>query len=288
MPDEKTTKNPTNNKETGDNRRKSGKSTGPRTSKGKRRVSQNAVKHGVFAREVVIRVGDGKENMAEYKQLLETFRQDLRPVGALEDALAEQIVQLLWRLRRVLRCETGEIRSKLDDARSQEINRWEEGIQRTLQFAYDTKNIAAFKRSSPGVRYLLNILDETEGELKQTGLISGDMLNRLKLFFGDSEIDLPGLCARYDPSGCTEEKTGFSAVGRGHLYEAIDWEREYLDELLKTLEKSEAIALEAKILSLHLPDRETMEKLLRYETAITKQLDRAITLLHTLQNRRGK
>ncbi|MCK4773523.1 MAG: hypothetical protein KAT30_02015 [Candidatus Krumholzibacteria bacterium] len=288
MSTEKNSKGPSGSKNAKANRQNSMKSTGPKTSKGKRKVSQNALKHGVFARDVVIGAGDGKESMAEFKRLLETFRQDLKPVGALEEALVEQIVQLLWRLRRVLRCETGEIRSKLDDARSQEINRQTEKIQSKLQSAYNTKHMAAFKCSSSGVRYLLNILDEAEGELKQTGLISGEVLHRLKSFFGDSEIDLPGLCASYDPSGCPEEENGIFTADRGHLYEAIDWEREYLEELLKSLEKSEAMALEAKILSLHLPDRETIEKLLRYESAITKQLDRAIILLHALQKRREK
>ena len=43
------------------NRRNSQKSTGPRTQEGKRAVSQNAVTHGLFAREAVIKCEDPAE-----------------------------------------------------------------------------------------------------------------------------------------------------------------------------------------------------------------------------------
>jgi len=37
-------------------------STGPVTAEGKALVSQNAVKHGIFARDLIITSGDGKED----------------------------------------------------------------------------------------------------------------------------------------------------------------------------------------------------------------------------------
>ncbi len=45
------------------NRQNAQKSTGPRTAEGKAVVSQNAVKHGLFAAEAVIRI----ENPADYE-----------------------------------------------------------------------------------------------------------------------------------------------------------------------------------------------------------------------------
>ncbi len=56
------------------NRRNAISSTGPRTVEGKARSSRNALKHGIFAQEVVIRDGDGAEDPAEFEALLNEFR----------------------------------------------------------------------------------------------------------------------------------------------------------------------------------------------------------------------
>jgi len=83
------------------NRRNAQKSTGPRTAEGKRAVSQNAVKHGLFAREAVIKC----EDPAEFELHREALLDELRPVGAIESMLAERIVSLSWRLQRVERMQ---------------------------------------------------------------------------------------------------------------------------------------------------------------------------------------
>ena len=42
-------------------------STGPKSSEGKAKVANNAIKHGIFAREIIITKGDAPENMQEYQ-----------------------------------------------------------------------------------------------------------------------------------------------------------------------------------------------------------------------------
>jgi len=83
------------------NRLNAQKSTGPRTQEGKRAVSQNAVTHGLFAREAVIKC----EDPAEFELHREALLDELRPVGAIESMLAERIVSLSWRLQRVERMQ---------------------------------------------------------------------------------------------------------------------------------------------------------------------------------------
>ncbi len=83
------------------NRENSKKSTGPRTQEGKRAVSQNAVKHGLFAHEAVIKC----EDPAEFELHREALLDELKPVGAVESMLAERIVSLSWRLQRVERMQ---------------------------------------------------------------------------------------------------------------------------------------------------------------------------------------
>ena len=91
-------------------------STGPLTAEGKALISQNAVKHGIFAKDLIITTGDGKEDAQEYKELLDGLILSLNPSGQMECLLVEKIAVDYWRLRRVLRFETGSIRKQLDTA----------------------------------------------------------------------------------------------------------------------------------------------------------------------------
>ena len=91
-------------------------STGPVTSEGKEIVAQNAVKHGIFAKDILISSGDGKEDAEEYQELLDGLILSLNPSGQMECLLVEKIAVDYWRLRRVLRFETGSIRKQLDTA----------------------------------------------------------------------------------------------------------------------------------------------------------------------------
>ncbi len=92
-------------------------STGPTSSEGKAVVSRNAVKHGIFAKDLVINAGDGREDAMEYQELLTDLKRDFAPVGRMEMMLVEKIAVNYWRLRRLVRYETGEIRRQLDDYR---------------------------------------------------------------------------------------------------------------------------------------------------------------------------
>jgi len=82
------------------NRQNSKKSTGPKTDEGKAAVSQNAVKHGLFAKAVI-----KGENEADYEAFHDNFLAELDPVGVVELMLAERAANLAWRLRRAERMQ---------------------------------------------------------------------------------------------------------------------------------------------------------------------------------------
>ena len=103
------------NRQINANRRNARKSTGPKTAEGKRRSSRNALKHGLLAREVVIREGDGAETQADFDALLADLCDELRPKGIIEETLVERIATCYWRLRRAQRYEVGAIRNSLDE-----------------------------------------------------------------------------------------------------------------------------------------------------------------------------
>ena len=76
-------------------------STGPRTVEGKARSSQNARTHGLTAAQLVI----APEDREEFDELQARLQDDVRPQGALQQVLFDQIVASAWNLRRIRRME---------------------------------------------------------------------------------------------------------------------------------------------------------------------------------------
>jgi hypothetical protein len=83
------------------NRLNAQKSTGPCSAEGKAIVSQNAVKHGLLAKGVVIKGEDPGEFEFYWDQMLG----ELAPVGQMESVLAERVVSLSWWLQRAERLQ---------------------------------------------------------------------------------------------------------------------------------------------------------------------------------------
>ena len=90
-------------KQSAANRANAQQSTGPRTPAGKARSRYNAMTHGLLAEAALL----PDEDEATFRELERAFLDDLRPVGAQEQALAEEIVNLTWRLRRDSHVEAG-------------------------------------------------------------------------------------------------------------------------------------------------------------------------------------
>jgi hypothetical protein len=84
-------------------RRNGAKSRGPKTSEGRARSAQNALKHGLCALKYVV-LPD--ESAAEFHALQEALMAELAPVGALQLVLARRVAVAAWRLARADRMET--------------------------------------------------------------------------------------------------------------------------------------------------------------------------------------
>jgi hypothetical protein len=76
-------------------------SKGPKTSEGTAVSSKNARKHGLLSRDLVL----PDEDAGEYREFVLELDCELHPQGAMEKALVERIVGLLWRLRRAGKLE---------------------------------------------------------------------------------------------------------------------------------------------------------------------------------------
>ena len=86
-------------------------STGPRTTEGKARVSQNAIRHGLTARHFVIR----DEERGEFDALQDSLAAELDPQGAVEAVTFQELLHAAWNLARFRRIEADVSLGTLED-----------------------------------------------------------------------------------------------------------------------------------------------------------------------------
>jgi hypothetical protein len=91
------------------NRSNAQKSTGAITQAGKAKVSQNALTHGLFSKQLIL----AEENPLEYQLLLEQLQQELSPIGILEQSLVERVAISLWKQKRLMKAETARLNLEL-------------------------------------------------------------------------------------------------------------------------------------------------------------------------------
>jgi hypothetical protein len=76
-------------------------STGPRTPEGQARASQNARTHGLTARDLIV----SADEREEFDELLNDYQIEVKPQGAIQQTLFDELVSAAWNLRRVRRME---------------------------------------------------------------------------------------------------------------------------------------------------------------------------------------
>src|SRR5437763_4030563 len=91
------------------NRQNARNSTGPRTAAGKKRVSRNAIRHGFYSKCLLVQDQDGKESQTEYEEWYAQIFEQFQPVAWLQEYWVDKIAVWSWRLRRLIRYETGQI-----------------------------------------------------------------------------------------------------------------------------------------------------------------------------------
>jgi hypothetical protein len=97
------------------NRSNAQHSTGPRTPEGKARVAQNAIKHGLFARDANLALKSLGEDPAEFAALLADLQKDCVPEGRREEELVHNMAELRWRLARLQHFSQRVLQANLDE-----------------------------------------------------------------------------------------------------------------------------------------------------------------------------
>ncbi len=273
------------------NRRNAQKSTGPKTPEGRAISKMNALKHGVLARSVVVRGHKLKESRNEFKKLCQEFYTGLVPVGPVEEMMVNQIVTATWRLRRARMAESGEIALSVDGGWWKREN--ENPLPLLLAFPElpgTEPFVTKLEQSVWGCRYLLHCLDKLRRAVERDGELTGAMKNDFKSGLRDHTADMGRKLDQLDAwRVANPDKLEPEALRTSHKEQVLKYlgqkirEVDYRQEQREEREHAEERARQAAAV---LPSEATLEKILRYETALERQLFRAMNQLERLQRRR--
>ena len=263
------------------NRRNALKSTGPRTPEGRAVSRMNAVRHGILSKQVLIRGQTLQESEKELEALHQRFYDDLQPEGPLEEMLVDQIVTAHWRLRRALTAEAGEIALRMDKAHPSRRREADPVNQWTLwRLAGDTAS--AMRRSTVGCSLVISRLCDLRQAVRAAGKLTEEAIAALQTGLGGKPctLTLAVEARRSAPGGDTPE--GLNAVLEWIDGEIRSWQNN-LSKLFENEEFDDQSRQDAAVL----PSADVLDKILRYETKLERQMFRAMAQLERVQRLRG-
>ncbi len=283
-------------------------STGPKTIRGKDAVRLNALKHGFYSTDVVIRQGDGRESLDEYNLLFKGLERSLQPTGVMQYCLVRTIVDCEWRLRRARRAEVGQIRRHTDTYYARLALDFlddfgiagDEPKDTPVWSRYESKDVA--RRRALEMRAKLNLLVEVRKDVEQCGYVSQVFQQKLDHAFGKDDL-LASTC--YQTSSLVQRQQAEAAdnggaakpAGTCHLEDAPlgpdDFKQSLLGEIdsriarlklsVEDFEHAEEREHEAILMTHNLPSKEFIDTLIRYETALERRKEKALDMLLKLQ-----
>lgn len=270
------------------------KSTGPRTAAGKQRSGRNALKHGIFSKEILVKGESG----AEFDSLLRGLRKDLQPQGTLETLLVDNLAVDFWRKRRLLLAENAEIENV---AFFQFIDLIQAQHQEVWDRAREGETAGGMLRPSSN-RFVdheaIQLLTFFRDRIQKCGFQEGEEPWLLKKLYGfDHNGEVPyGLFDEYktfwkqsEESRDGNENPGPSDEPRRKMIQALNREIKRLKN-----RKSQQITLddmtqEYRLNATQVPPPAAMDHLVRYEAHLIRDIHRILNELERLQRmRRGQ
>jgi hypothetical protein len=265
------------------------KATGPRAVREKKRSRSNALKHGLLSKFVLL-IGESED---EYRSLSFGLQDYYQPQGKLESFLVERLTILLWRYRRFIHAENAEI--------SREIFLVETEMR--MQQADEALQLSRRAMVSDGLvthhdnLFVIKEILETWKTLRQlitTGKFNDSILFFINKLYGVNQYgktpDLFRLAfethfevvklgnTQVDQSKVSELKEGVISMIDGEIerYSALHEFRENIMKEKVFFKKRAAV----------IPSGGASDRLLRYETQLSREIDRTVNQLERLQGMR--
>jgi hypothetical protein len=245
----------------------------------------------------------GGENRADYEQLLNGLRKDSQPQGQLEEVLVEKLAMILWRHRRLLVSEGGEIMMKNQLLRAENGKNLQQEVSKigwASTSQEDSTNghgrfwdVTDLKRLDE----CLDLLERLREQIKDDGFDPKLDQPILKAIYGSAKVvgKSAPLQASYaswseqfaDAQDPTLRKKGPSAeTCRENMIREIDEELQRLRKIREQQEATESKLKRTEILRQRIPQAPELERVLRYEASLERAFDRTLAQLERLQRMR--
>ena len=274
------------------NRQNAQKSTGPKSQAGKEKSKLNALKHGLVAQATVIPVGEAKESDTEFTQLVDRVMEEFEPQSFIEEMLTERIAICYWRLRRAAYAEVGEIRKSLDTSKGDIAD---EDTARFLAAKFKCNQVDAedpdgvdkealdeLQNTVSGLEFLIPLLSDARHEFENKSNIREETHLMLAVYlnynFGTYMDEY------YDDTDYRDGKKTKLEYRENPLYHAVVNDLEALSAKKAHLEEKRRLQHEINVIRSAIPF--DVNRIVRYETTIERQLYKALDKLTELQRRR--
>jgi hypothetical protein len=308
------------------------KSQGPTSQDGKQKAAQNAVQDGIFSRQIVIpELGETREDFDRFKA---TSFEYIRPEGALEEQFAMDVAENMFVRDRVRRAEelerTNRLNSfqlenelrrsdQLDKLRHRFMVQLEDHIANCCPSSHEIpEDLEQTRRelvsTSEGVDFLLELLEQIEGDLQDGGVPSAkqqavvqairgcghpfDVRSWIERLLADNsaasltEVTQSELkSVRQEPTPHAKDDLGvddqppggatsdFVRIGFAALMDSVDISLSERREKLKRLEDAET----QKQITLIMLDPSPNERFSRAETSRERKMYRALAAITALR-----
>lgn len=254
------------------NRQNAQKSTGPKTARGKAFSRNNALKHGLFA-TTLKKLPLRGENPNEYEELFKDIYDYYDPIGRAEESEVKLIAICLLRAERVWRYENAECCAALSNLDAE---------------------VAKAEAKDGGTRdkqleAVILVWESAEKAIEATGEIPLTIKQQMFAFMPDLELLWPPIETMIERRKKQAEESdvarSLSPPTRSQFV-ALHTVRAGTAIFKDLLQARHASITEAAIGRHAIPDREALDKIVRYQTTNDRMLGHAIDLLERLQRRR--
>jgi hypothetical protein len=270
--------------------------TGPRTQQGKDRSKGNAITHGIFSKAVVLK----GESQSDFDALLDALYQDRLPEGALEEILVNKLAVLWWRLRRVWTAESAEIRAGAEFIQWDAAEHHRQDAARLPELSCNG-GLIRWIANPEAMQGCLTLLDELKENLDEQGFVPEfDKTILTKLYGSYNEWDeeknwqktlFDSYLVWLRTSECSEEErkeNGYASPQKckENFLEEVSEEIKKLERYRKEHARIGVSKLELESLRRSVPEGPDADRLLRYEAALSREIDRTLNQLERTQRMR--
>jgi hypothetical protein len=302
----------TSDKKVQANRKNGRLSKGPVSANGKKRIRLNAVKEGLFAKELVIpSAGETQKELDELRYRISDYFQ---PQDVITEILVREATDTYWRLQRPRRCEAAEIRYRRDTAKyrrmyekTSEVNSLKSRFIANYTVRYSStateqtdaqavrlsqeETRKQLEKSSLGLEFLIKHVGNVKSEVEENGFIS-QVSEVMLLDLRGIEDEMATACLGLNKIANaergklkTDEKADTTTFDQNKrmLCMTLGSIIQNLNAMKTVIKQLESAEEKAYLATLVLPPTESLERIHRAEAAMERRFYKALNYLLAMQ-----